>query len=171
MRLVAFNVDDLQSMLIALHNAADRWRPTARLKNQASRALNETFHREYVALAEKIGTALHQAEHTINTSIAIVGELPTRPSPENRADPAEPPRLLALNVRELGRLSMAMIAYAGDLRHDLKTELAKRPRSKDDRDYIRYKKKESDACAKLAALIARLEERARKKTAVNLAVE
>ena len=46
MRLVAFNVNDLQTMFIALRQEAERWRPTAHLKNESSRALNESFYSE-----------------------------------------------------------------------------------------------------------------------------
>ena len=139
MRLVAFNVNELQTMFMALSREAERWRPSARLKSESSRALNKSFYREYEALARRIGTALRQAENAIATNIAVTGQTPPSPPEQQSRDATrEPPRLLTLNVRELGSLSMAMNAHTSTLEYELKKELAKRSRSKADRDYIRH---------------------------------
>src|SRR5712692_1425442 len=84
MRVVAFNVDELQYMFSGLVHQADRWRPKSR-NNKPSSSVHDSFSREFEALAKKIGAVLQQAEDSIKTNIAITGQLPlASEAPEQR---------------------------------------------------------------------------------------
>jgi hypothetical protein len=170
MRLVAFNVDELQFMFSGLVNQADRWRPRQR-NNQPSSSVGETFFREFEALAKKIGTVLQQAEHSITTNIAITGQLPPESEVPDRGPPPQPPRLITLSVAELRTLWMAVMGEAGNMERALEREIRKGRKTKDEADYIRAERRRVKHCRMLAGQIDRLYQRARKMTAVNVALE
>ena len=167
MRLVAFNVQELNFMVMGLYQQAQRQRPTAQVKDMGTRAYRQREHDEYVALGQKIHDVLRRAEASAATGIAITGQEPP-PIPQN--EKPEPPRLVTLSVAELRMLWFALGSESGRLDYDLEKE-RKQAKTPSERAYVRRKQQEVRACKKLRDQIERLYERARKTTSVNIELE